>query len=114
VTPNNAQEVATVMKVLTATNTKFAVRSAGNLDIPGYNAVGGDGVVIALQNLKKKVLSADKKTATIGTGLNWKAVYEWIEPNGVQIVGGREPRVGVGGLLLGGKDFAPCLRDSIY
>ncbi|KAH7014660.1 hypothetical protein B0J12DRAFT_611307 [Macrophomina phaseolina] len=102
VTPNTSEDVSTVMRVLTATNTKFAVRSAGNLDIPGFNAVGSDGVVIALQNLDKKVLSADKQYATIGTGLNWRSIYSWIEPYGVQIVGGREPRVGAGGFLLGG------------
>jgi FAD/FMN-containing dehydrogenase len=94
-----------VMRVLTATKTKFAIRSAGNLDIPGFNAVGSDGVVIALQNLNKKVLSADKRYATIGTGLTWKSIYSWIEPYGVQIVGGREPRVGAGGFLLGGMSF---------
>ncbi|KAL1602685.1 hypothetical protein SLS60_006105 [Paraconiothyrium brasiliense] len=90
------------MRVLTATNTKFAVRSAGNLDIPGWNAVGGDGVVVALEKLDKKVLSADKKYATIGTGQQWRSVYEWIEGYDVQIIGNREPQVGVGGFLLGG------------
>ncbi|KAJ4348483.1 uncharacterized protein N0V89_009858 [Didymosphaeria variabile] len=90
------------MRVLTATNTKFAVRSAGNLDIPGWNAVGSDGVIVALEKLDKKVLSADKKYATIGTGQQWRSVYKWIEDFDVQIIGNREPQVGVGGFLLGG------------
>lgn len=102
------------MRVLTATNTKFAIRSGGHLVIPGWNAVGGDGVVIALQNLNKKVLSPDKKFATIGAGLNWKAIYQWIEPFGVQIVGGREPRVGAGGFLLGGTTVIMALLGNAY
>ena len=90
------------MRVLTITNTKFAVRSWGHLPLPGWNAVGSDGVVISLERFQKKVLSADKKTATLGTGQNWGTVYDWIEPLGVQVVGGRDPGVGVGGFLLGG------------
>lgn len=90
------------MRVLTITNTKFAVRSWGHLPLPGWNAVGGDGVIISLERFQKRVLSADKKTATLGTGQNWGTVYDWIEPLGVQIVGGRDPGVGVGGFLLGG------------
>lgn len=112
-TPNTSEDVSLIMRVLTATNTKFALRSAGNLDIPGFNAVGSDGVVVALQNMNKKVLSADKKYATIGTGLNWKSIYSWIEPFGVQIVGGREPRVGAGGFLLGGMSLRRTSSGTI-
>ena len=39
---------------------------------------------------------------TIGTGNRWGAVYEYAAQNGVNVVGGREPMVGVGGFLLGG------------
>ena len=90
------------MRVLTATNTKFAIRSWGHLPLPGWNSVGSDGVVISLENLQKKVLSADKKYATLGPGQNWGTVYNWVKQYGVNIIGGRDVGVGVGGFLLGG------------
>jgi hypothetical protein len=103
VAPKSSKEVSDIMKVLTATRTKFSVRSQGQLPIPGYNGVDADGVVIAMADMNKKILSAGKSTATVGTGNNWAAVYNWIEPQGVQVIGGRESVVGVGGFLLGGS-----------
>ncbi|KAF9731660.1 hypothetical protein PMIN07_001846 [Paraphaeosphaeria minitans] len=102
VTPETSADVSLIMRVLTATNTKFAIRSWGHLPLPGWNAVGSDGVVISLERLQKKVLSPDKKYAVLGPGQNWATVYDWIEDQGVQVVGGRDPGVGVGGFLLGG------------
>lgn len=64
--------------------------------------MGDDGILLALQNLDTLAISSDRKTMTIGTGNRWGAVYEYAALNGVNIVGGREPMVGVGGFLLGG------------
>lgn len=85
-----------------ALKTKFAIRSGGHGDVPGFNSVGSSGVLIALQNLKTLAISADKKSVTIGTGNRWRDVYEYVAEQGVTVVGGREPPVGVGGFLLGG------------
>jgi FAD/FMN-containing dehydrogenase len=82
--------------------TKFATRSGGHFPVPGFNSVDSEGVLIALQNLNNLAVSADRKTATIGTGNRWGAVYRFVEQYGVNVVGGREPQVGVGGFLLGG------------
>lgn len=90
------------MKVLTALKTKFAVRSGGHKDAPGFNGVDRDGVLIALQNLNQLKLSADTKTLTVGPGNRWAEVYTFVEDYGVSVVGGRQPSVGVGGFLLGG------------
>ena len=90
------------MIVLNALQTKFAVRSGGHTDAPGFNGVGSDGVLVALQNLNKLAISSDKKIATVGTGNRWGAVYKYVAEYGVNVVGGREPMVGVGGFLLGG------------
>lgn len=50
-----------------ALETRFAIRSAGNNDVPGFHSVGSDGVLIALQNLNKLAISADKNSVTLGT-----------------------------------------------
>jgi FAD/FMN-containing dehydrogenase len=48
-------------------------------------------------------LNTDKTVATVGVGLRWGAVYEFLEGQGLGVVGGRVSTVGVGGLLVGGK-----------
>ena len=110
-----------IVKVLTALETKFAVRSGGHKPTPGFNSIGSNGVLLALQNLNTLSLSSDLKTVSVGTGNRWSAVYEYIEPHGITVAGGREPMVGVGGFLLGGivhyrwsfpveeADVSPCL-----
>jgi hypothetical protein len=42
------------------------------------------------------------KTAQLGAGMRWGAVYGWLAPHGLGIAGGRFGDVGVPGLLLGG------------
>ncbi|KAI0842274.1 FAD-binding domain-containing protein [Hypoxylon sp. FL0890] len=102
VSPRNAQEVSTVIKILSQTGTKFAVRSGGHNYNPGFASVDEDGVLISLSSLNSTVLSEDKKTANIGPGSRWQAVYEALIPQGLTVLGGRVGPVGVGGLMLGG------------
>ncbi|KAI0896877.1 FAD-binding domain-containing protein [Annulohypoxylon nitens] len=102
VNPNNAQDVSTAIKIISQTGTKFAVRSGGHNYIPGFGSVNETGVLISLSNLNTTVLSTDQKTAKIGPGNRWEAVYEALVPQGLTVVGGRVGPVGVGGLMLGG------------
>ncbi|KAI1105494.1 FAD-binding domain-containing protein [Jackrogersella minutella] len=102
VNPKSAQEVSEVVKILSQTETKFAVRSGGHNYIPGFGSVNETGVLISLSNLNTTELSADTKSAKIGPGNRWQAVYETLIPQGVTVVGGRVGAVGVGGLMLGG------------
>ena len=44
-------------------------------------------------------------TVEVGPGLTWDQVYATLEPTGVNVVGGRMPGVGVGGLTLGGGEY---------
>ncbi|KAI1383499.1 FAD-binding domain-containing protein [Hypoxylon trugodes] len=102
VSPRTAEEVSTAIKILSQTGTKFAVRSGGHNYIPGFASVDEDGVLISLSGLNTTVLSADRKTAKVGPGNRWQAVYEALVPEGLVVVGGRVGPVGVGGLTLGG------------
>ena len=54
-------------------------------------------------------------TVEIGAGLTWDKVYVALEPTGVNVVGGRNPGLGVSGLTLGGGGclfFIRGLRSS--
>ncbi|KAI4246654.1 MAG: hypothetical protein LQ352_006351, partial [Teloschistes flavicans] len=102
VTPNSAPEVSIIIQVISALETKFAIRSGGHKPTPGFNSVGSDGILIALQNLNSLSISADKNTMTVGTGARWRDAYVFARDHGKILVGGREPMVGVGGFLLGG------------
>ncbi|KAL8723704.1 MAG: hypothetical protein Q9181_007213 [Wetmoreana brouardii] len=102
-TPEKAQDVAGALKIIVATNTKFAVRSGGHMPNPGSNNVN-DGVLIGLDRLNSTKLAQFNgvEVAQIGPGLRWTQVYSWIAPQGRLVNGGRYSPVGVGGLLLGG------------
>jgi hypothetical protein len=47
--------------------------------------------------------SEEGKVARVGTGGRWGEVYKKLELHGKNVIGGRDERVGVGGLMLGGK-----------
>jgi hypothetical protein len=62
-----------------------------------------DGVTIELRGLKGIDLAEDKSYAIISVGETWSSVYEELEKYSTTAPGGRVGRVGVGGLVLGGK-----------
>ena len=41
----------------------------------------------------------------VGAGLTWGQVYATLEPTGLNVVGARNPDVGVAGLTLGGGEY---------
>ncbi|KAI1466907.1 FAD-binding domain-containing protein [Daldinia caldariorum] len=102
VSPKNAQDVSTAIKILSEAGTKFAIRSGGHNYISGFASIDEEGVLVSLSSLNSTELSEDKKTAKIGPGSRWQAVYETLVPEGLVVVGGRVGSVGVGGLMLGG------------
>lgn len=59
------------------------------------------------------IYDESSNTAKIGTGLIWDDVYSTLEEDGVNVVGGRVPGVGVAGFTLGGgQSGAPLLIKS--
>ena len=51
-------------------------------------------------------------TVEIGAGLTWDKVYVALESTGVNVVGGRNPGLGVSGLALGGGECLFSLEGS--
>jgi FAD/FMN-containing dehydrogenase len=66
------------------------------------------GVTIDMRMFEAvEILEAGKegKRARVGTRGRWGEIYKKLEPYGKTVIGGRDPRVGVGGFLLGGTSL---------
>jgi FAD/FMN-containing dehydrogenase len=102
VQPRSAEAVATVVKSVREHKCRFAVKSGGHSLARGTSN-RQDGLVIDLKHLNQIKVSDDKETAFVGSGNTWGDVYRELDPQGLAIVGGRVPSVGVGGFTLGGR-----------
>ena len=79
----------------------FAIKGQTHAPAAGFANIEG-GVTIDMINLNTVRLNADHSVASVGGGASWLDVYAYLEPFGVQVAGGRNGAVGVGGLTLGG------------
>jgi len=106
-TPFSAQDVSTAINILTEYGCHFAVKSGGHGASKGMSSSEG-GVTIDMRMFNAvEILEAENEgeVTRVGTGGRWGEVYKKLEPHGKTVIGGRDPRVGVGGFLLGGTSF---------
>nr|POE87141.1 bifunctional solanapyrone synthase [Quercus suber] len=101
VSPTSADEVSAIVKTLVSANQQFAVRSGGHTQWYGANNIR-NGVQIDLCFLAWVKLDESTETVDLGPGAHWEEVYAELEKYGHMVAGGRNGKVGVGGLLLGG------------
>ena len=99
----NTVEVALALKIITHFSCPFAIRSGGHQANPGFGSIGESGILLDLGTLNSTELSSDHKVASLGPGARWGDVYEMLEQQKLNVVGGRIAEVGVGGLILGGE-----------
>ena len=99
--PSSPLEVAQAISVLHSTQTRFAVRGGSHSTVKGAASIDY-GVLIIFSKFKDIVFSNDHKTVSIGPGLTWIEVYDWLAPYQLAVVGGRYPTVGMSGFILGG------------
>jgi FAD/FMN-containing dehydrogenase len=83
------------------TQCQFAVKSGGHAAFAGASNLD-NGVTIDLLNLNQLSVSADKTQTSVGPGNRWVDVYNYLEPKGLAVIGGRVSEIGTGGLTLGG------------
>ena len=102
----NTLEVALILKVVTAFQLPFAIRSGGHSANPGFGSVDS-GILIDLSSLNDIVLSPDHKVVSVGPGAKSDILYEELEKYEVTVVGGRAAGIGMGGFITGGK-WSPC------
>lgn len=95
--------MALALKIVTHTQSTFAVRSGGHSPNPGFGSVGESGVLLDLGAFNTTTLSPEGDIASVGPGATWDSVYEELEKHKLTVVGGRVIGVGVGGLITGGQ-----------
>ncbi|KAK4184564.1 hypothetical protein QBC35DRAFT_48231 [Podospora australis] len=104
----SSADVSATVRILSESDTPFAVRSGGHAPLVGSSNIGSEGVTLDLGLLNwTRVLvptdpDQDEWQVDIGPGARWTDVYSTLEPHGLSVAGGREGGVGVGGLILGG------------
>jgi FAD/FMN-containing dehydrogenase len=72
------------------------------MPIPGAANIDSRGILPSSSGLSQIQVSEDQSTVSVGPGNYWGAVYRYLEPLGLVVVGGRMGVVGVPGFLLGG------------
>jgi FAD/FMN-containing dehydrogenase len=88
------------LKTVSATRTPFAVKSGGHTSNKGFSSTTGVHISLAQFNYTK--LDTEAQTVAVGAGTKWISVYTALNGTGFNVVGGRNPAVGVGGFTLGG------------
>ncbi|CBF84557.1 hypothetical protein AN8964.2 [Aspergillus nidulans FGSC A4] len=109
VRPRNTEEVSKAVKAIVATpDVKFAIRSGGHMQWPGANNIV-NGITIDLGLMNSTTYDPETGIASIQPGGTWAKSYQELEKQGRMVAGGREGKVGIGGLLTGGgKTFYTC------
>ncbi|KAH9073074.1 FAD-binding domain-containing protein [Lactarius deliciosus] len=100
VEPGTAEDVSKILRILGSTRTPFAVKGGGHSANLGFSST--KGVQIALARFNETKVNYEDRTVEDGPGLTWGQVYTALNSTGVNVVGGRQPGVGVAGLTLGG------------
>ena len=98
--PTSGIDVAGALEILTATNTKFAVRGGSHMPVPEAAGIS-DGVLISTEKLNFMQLTKDNRIAQLGPGLRWGAGHDWISQYNLGLAGGRYDPVRVPWFLLG-------------
>ncbi|KAF5987257.1 6-hydroxy-D-nicotine oxidase [Fusarium coicis] len=100
--PTTAHDVAAALKVISKQkDCRFSIKGHGHAPAAGFANSNG-GVTIDMTTLSSVSLNKKSTIASIGAGAKWLDVYQYLNGSGVQVAGGRNGNVGVGGLLLGG------------
>ncbi|KAF5618076.1 6-hydroxy-D-nicotine oxidase [Fusarium tjaetaba] len=100
--PTTAHDVAAALKIISKhKDCKFSIKGHGHAPAAGFANSNG-GVTIDMTTLSSVSLKEKSTIASIDAGAKWLGVYQYLDGSGVQVAGGRNGNVGVGGLLLGG------------
>ncbi|KAF5591158.1 6-hydroxy-D-nicotine oxidase [Fusarium subglutinans] len=100
--PTTAHDVAAALKIISKQkDCKFSIKGQGHAPAAGFANFNG-GVTIDMTTLSSVSLNKKSTIVSIGAGAKWLKVYQHLDLSGVQVAGGRNGNVGVGGLLLGG------------
>ncbi|KAL8948277.1 MAG: hypothetical protein Q9222_005525 [Ikaeria aurantiellina] len=96
VSPANTKDVSSIVALLSKNSCQFAIKSGGHGILTASSNIR-KGVTVDLRGMRKVTLNKQKKMATVQPGAKWIDVYEYLDPQGWAIPGGRAGDVGVGG-----------------
>jgi FAD/FMN-containing dehydrogenase len=99
--PKTVEEVSTVVKLLTNTTEKFAIKSGGHNPNNYFSSVDG-GPLICTEHLDQANLNQATGVVDVGPGNRLDGIAAKLQGSGWTFVGGRIGNTGVGGLVLGG------------
>ena len=88
--------------MLKALRSPFAMRGGGHMPIGDFNNINSSGVLLSSSGFKRLEVAADGKSVHVGPSNHWADVYEFLEPHGKVVVGGRLGVVGIPGFVIGG------------
>jgi len=79
--------VSTLVLLTRLTQCPFAVKSGGHAAFEASNIEGG--ITVDTLHMNELKLPADKKAVAVGPGNRWKAVYDYLIPYDLVVIGGR-------------------------
>ncbi|KAK0184506.1 FAD dependent oxidoreductase [Armillaria mellea] len=100
VEPGSAEDVGIILAILGKAKTPFGVKGGGHATNQGFSST--TGVEIAMTRFNEATYDSATQTAVVGAGQIWDDVYEILNAQGVNVLGGRVTGVGVAGFTLGG------------
>ncbi|KAK0499152.1 FAD dependent oxidoreductase [Armillaria luteobubalina] len=100
VEPGSAEDVGIILANLGKTKTPFGVKGGGHASNPSFSSTSG--VQIAMTRFNEITYDPTSQTVLVGAGNVWDDVYEVLNAQGVNVVGGRVTGIGVAGFTLGG------------
>lgn len=99
--PQDADEVAAVVKILKDTDENWAVKSGGHNPNKYWSSVEG-GPLISTVKLDQVIVNPDTGIIRAGPGQRLDSIAAALDGTGWTFVGGRIGNTGIGGLILGG------------
>lgn len=100
VEPGTPEDVGLILQIVGENQTPFGVKGGGHTMNPGWSS--STGIEIALSRFNQINYDASSQTVQLGSGLIWDDVYAALNPQGVNVIGGRVTGIGVAGFSLGG------------
>ncbi|KAK0447276.1 FAD dependent oxidoreductase [Armillaria borealis] len=100
VEPGSAEDVGIILGIVGKAKTPFGVKGGGHATNQGFSST--TGVQITMTRFNEVTYDPTTQTAVIGAGNIWDDVYEILNAQGVNVLGGRVTGVGVAGFTLGG------------
>ncbi|KAL4937615.1 hypothetical protein BDV06DRAFT_232459 [Aspergillus oleicola] len=113
VLPENASQVQAIIQEAKSKRLKVTIKCGGH-SYAGHSTAF-QGISLDLRRMKNVKLDLTEKTVTMESGCQWGDVYKTLidnrrRANGLIILGGRCPPVGVSGFILGGG-LSPFTRS---